>query len=207
MPSIENAAAIVLAGGRSRRFEGGEKALATVGGMSLIGRVVDIAGRATDRTPIVAVATAEQREAYADVLDALVRFVIDVPDREGPLAGLSGAVEASDARWSLVLGCDMPLVEEASVEWLAGKRAGEADAVVPRTANGLHPLHAWYRRGALAEALETDRSGRSLHALVERLSAVVVSAEESPACVDLDRSVKNVNTRADLKVARTLFED
>ncbi|WP_136688082.1 molybdenum cofactor guanylyltransferase [Halorhabdus amylolytica] len=207
MPSIENAGAIVLAGGRSRRFEGSEKALATVGNRTLLARVVDVAGAVTDRTPIVAVATTEQRETYADVLDAPVRFVIDVPEREGPLAGLSSAVGASDARWSLVLGCDMPLVDEATIEWLAEKRTGETDVVVPRTADGLHPLHAWYQREAVANVLEADRSERSLHALVDRLSVVVVSAEGSPEDVDLERSVKNVNTRADLAAARTLFED
>jgi len=207
MPSIENAGAIVLAGGRSRRFEGSEKALATVGNRTLLARVVDVAGAVTDRTPIVAVATDDQREAYADALDVPVRFVTDTSGQAGPLAGLDSAVEASGAAWLLVLGCDMPLVEGRAFEWLGERRADAVEAVLPRTDDGIHPLHAWYRRDALAAALRSERTGRSLHALLDRLSTTVVQAGDAPGDVPLERSVCNVNTRADLAEARRLVAE
>lgn len=206
MPSSEDADAVVLAGGGSRRFESGEKALATVGGRSLLARVVGVAGEVTGGTPIVAVATPEQRERFGDALDAPVRFVTDAPGEAGPLAGLESAIAASDADWLLVLGCDMPLVERAGVEWLATKRSERADAIVPRTDDGIHPLHAWYRRDALAAGLRSDRADRSLHALLEELSTNVVPAGDAPANVRLDRSLCNVNTRDDLAAARRLLE-
>ena len=207
MQSSNDAGAIVLAGGRSRRFAGGEKALATIDGQPLLSRVVSVARKAVDSKPILAVATTDQRETYADVLDVPVQFVTDRPGRDGPLAGLEGAVEASTATWVFVLGCDMPAVSEAAIEWLGERRTDSTDAVVPRTNDGRQPLHAWYRREAVVKALAVDRSERSLHALLDRLSVTAASAEDAPVSVPLERSVYNVNTRSALGDARELIED
>lgn len=204
MPSSEETAAVVLAGGQSRRFEGGRKALATVDGRSLLERVVDVADAVTDYPTILAVATDDQRDAYADALDVPVRFVTDKPDEAGPLAGLGSAVEAAAAAWLLVLGCDMPLVERRAIVWLGARRV-DADAVVPRTDDGIHPLHAWYRRDALTAALRSDQADGSLHGLLDRLSTTVVRAQEAPDAVPLERSVANVNTREDLAEARRVI--
>jgi len=207
MPSCEGAETVVLAGGGSRRFDGGEKALATVDGRPMLDRVVRVAGTVTDGPPIVAVATDDQRERYADALGVPVRFVTDAPGRAGPLAGLASAVEAAEAPWLLVLGCDMPLVERNAIEWLAERRTAGTDAVVPRTDGKLQPLHAWYRRAPLAAALRSGGEDRSLHALVDRLPVTVVPATEAPGTVRLDRSVCNVNTREELANVRECVDD
>lgn len=203
MPPTESGA-VILAGGGSRRFAGGEKALAEIDGQPLLVHAVDAARRRVDRTPIVAVATADQRDRYANALEDSVRFVTDAPEASGPLAGLERAVEAATAEWLLLLGCDMPLVESAVIEWLAGQRADGTDAVVARTTDGLHPLHAWYRRGAVATALDTDRGEQSLHALLDELRVSMPSASDAPEDLRLERSVCNVNTRDDLAEARRL---
>lgn len=207
MQSSEHVDVVVLAGGQGRRFEDGEKALATVGDRSILARSVDVARRVTDRTPILALATEDQRERYDDVLAGAVRYVYDAPGEAGPVAGIRSAVEASDATWLFVLGCDMPLVEEPAIAWLAAQRDETTDAVVPRTDNEIHPLHAWYRRTAVQTAIESDLTEHSLRALLDRLTVMVVSTADVPKTARLERSLYNVNTRGDLADARRLVEE
>ncbi|TFG95860.1 MAG: hypothetical protein E4H11_04320, partial [Myxococcales bacterium] len=73
-----------------------------------------------------------------------------VPDVEGPrcaLRGLVSALEASDAPRVLVVATDLPLLTADLV--LALVAWPEADAVVPRSADGAHPLCALYARDAV----------------------------------------------------------
>jgi molybdopterin-guanine dinucleotide biosynthesis protein A len=139
--------------------------------------------------------------------DESVRFVLDAPDREGPLAGLASATETATADWLLVLGCDMPLVDDRAVEWLAARRSPDLDAVVPADDGGIHPLHAWYRREAVTAALSTLPSDASLRALLDRLSVDTLTADRAPPDADLERSVRNVNTVEDLEAARRAWQD
>lgn len=206
MQSSEQVDVVVLAGGQSRRFADGEKTLATVGDRSILARAVDVARQVTDRTPILAVATEAQREKYDDTITGAVRYVYDAPGEAGPVAGLRSAVEASDATWLFVLGCDMPLVEAPAIAWLAAQRGETTDAVVPRTDDGSHPLHAWYRRTAVRTAIESPLAENSLRALLDRLTVAVVPAARAPESARLERSVCNVNTREDLADARRLEE-
>ena len=73
-----------------------------------------------------------------------------VPDVEGPLCplrGLTGALEAAEGERVLVVAGDLPLVTADLL--LALFAWPEADAVVPRTDDGAHPLCAIYRREAV----------------------------------------------------------
>jgi len=207
MRSSEHVDVIVLAGGHGQRFEAGEKALATVGDRSILARSVDMARQVTDRTPILAVETEVQRERYDETLTGAIRYVYDAPGEAGPVAGLRSAVEASDATWLFVLGCDMPLVEKSAITWLAAQRDETTDAVVPRTDDGIHPLHAWYRQTAVQTAIESGLAEHSLRALLDRLTVTVVSTADAPETARLERSLCNVNTGEDLAEARRLVEE
>ncbi|MEE8507955.1 MAG: molybdenum cofactor guanylyltransferase [Myxococcota bacterium] len=73
-----------------------------------------------------------------------------VPDVEGPpcpLRGLTGALEAAGGERVLVVAGDLPRVTADLL--LALFAWPEADAVVPRTGDGSHPLCAIYRREAV----------------------------------------------------------
>lgn len=197
---------LVLAGGTSRRFDDGDKALATIDGRPLLATVVATVRKALDSPPLVAVASREQSERYRSMLDGPVRFVTDAPDGRGPLAGLTSAVDGSRADWLFIVGCDMPLVSESAIEWLATRRTPDVGAVVPRTADRLHPIHAWYRRTAVKRAVDSPRTDPSLQALFDSLSTATAPAEAAPEAVPLERSLFNVNTVADLQRVRDRTE-
>lgn len=104
----------MLVGGGSIRFGEADKALANVGGRTMIKRAIDVVEAATNGLPIVAVRTAEQREHYKTALsDRDVRFTVDDLEFERPLVDVLGAIDAIDdpcsyarAAAATIGGCD-----------------------------------------------------------------------------------------------------
>jgi molybdopterin-guanine dinucleotide biosynthesis protein A len=124
-----------------------------------------------------------------------------VADSEGPQCALRGfvaALAAASCERVLVVATDLPLLTAdlllALVAW------PEADAVVPRTASGLHPLCALYRRKpVLAVARARLAEGRlALRGLLDAIDTAVL-AEADLVRVDPDgAALSNVNTPEDL---------
>lgn len=195
---------VVLAGGGSTRFAGGDKALATVDGTPIIARIADTLREATGRPPVVAVRSDERRDAYRDVLPGDVTFAFDAFDLSGPLAGVVGAAEATSAEWLFVCGCDMPLLSVAAVGWLLD-RNGDGDAVAVRQSDGtIETLHAAYRREAVLSTRDRLPSSGGVRALFSALdSTLTIPPADAPPDVPLSASLSNVNTRADLEAARS----
>ncbi len=73
--------------------------------------------------------------------------VPDVFSGCGPLAGIHAGLQHSSSELNLFLAVDMPFVSEELLAFvLATGASSEAMVVVPRTARGLQPLCAVYRR-------------------------------------------------------------
>jgi molybdopterin-guanine dinucleotide biosynthesis protein A len=206
MQSTDDATAVVLAGGGSRRFADGPKALAPVAGQPMLARVVEAATAATDEVPVVAVASADQHDAYVERLGAAVRFVVDADDRAGPLAGLERGAAVADSAWLLALACDLPLVDRGVLSWLADQQSPDVDAIIPETGGETHPLHAWYRRESLRTELAANSEIQSVRGLLDGLAVRTIPAAALPDEYDLARSVRNVNTVAELQGVRQAID-
>jgi molybdopterin-guanine dinucleotide biosynthesis protein A len=131
------------------------------------------------------------------------RRVADPEGPQCPLRGIAGALAAASCERVLVVATDLPLVTAdlllALVAW------PEADAVVPRTARGPHPLCALYRREpVLSVARARLADGRlALRGLLDAIDTVTLE-EADLARVDPDgTALLNVNTPEDLACART----
>jgi molybdopterin-guanine dinucleotide biosynthesis protein A len=129
------------------------------------------------------------------------------PDGDGPrsaLRGLVAALAATRAERVLVVATDLPFVTPdlllALVAW------PEADAVVPRTPDGIHPLCALYRRGsALAVARRHLAEERlALSALLEALATRYLEGDDLRAVDPDGTALLNVNTPEDLARAERL---
>lgn len=193
-------AGVVLAGGHSRRFGRGDKALAELDGEPLLVRVVDRVSTVTEE--VVVSCRPAQTASFERVLPttAVDRVVEDRYDDAGPLAGIEAGFDAVSAPYAAVVACDMPFVEPSVVEALFehARAAGGADAAVPGHRDGrLQPVQAVYRTAAVRDAVGgLLPDGGSLHDLVDALDAVTVPVASVP-----DRSLYNVNTRRDLAAA------
>ena len=124
-------------------------------------------------------------------------LVVDgIPDG-GPLAGLAAGLASAGDAAGLYLGVDLPLV---TIDLLAALAAlgGDADAVVPVTADGPQPLCAVYRKGCLgavrARLAAGDRRMTSFwpEVRVHRVEGTALSAFGDPR-----RIFHNVNAPAD----------
>jgi len=181
--------AAILAGGEAFRFGGRDKGSLVVDGRTIFERQVaelsQIAGE------ILVVGGRTPRPG--------VKTVADLVPRAGPLGGLQTALMEAKGDVTIVLACDMPYVSAPFLAFLAALiRETGADAVVPRTERGYHPLCAAYGRAALEPMAHRLADGRLKVAdLLDDLRLRVVTEGEISRFGDRHRLLANVNTPAE----------
>jgi molybdopterin-guanine dinucleotide biosynthesis protein A len=137
--------AAILAGGRATRFEGLDKGGLIVGGRTILERQMAELSRVTSEILIVG----RQGQRVGRAPGALMPRVIgDIVPGCGPLGGVHAALTESRGDAVFVVACDMPYLDAAFIRYLLGLTR-QADAVVPRTERGYHPLCAVYTRACL----------------------------------------------------------
>lgn len=193
-------AGIVVAGGRSERFGGREKALATLGDRALIAHAVDAVAPVGEE--VVVNCRPDQREPFADALgDRAVRFAVDEAADGGPVAGLRTALRATDRKYAAVLPCDAPLVEPAFLAHLC-ERARRRTGAMPVVDGAVRPfpaaIHVRAAGAACGEALAADGS---LDAFREALDPLVLDETEVAAFTD-PATLRDVDTPRDLRRLR-----
>lgn len=165
----------VLAGGRSTRF-GSDKALAELGGRTLLARAVDALAAQCDAVVVVG------RE------DAPAPTLPDWPRADmGPLAGIAAALHhARDEGYDEVLTCSVDSVglgDNLAAQLRPSPAYCESQPVI-----GLWPATA----SDQLDALLTSNARHSMRAFAELVGARAVT---------LDRIPDNINTPADLESA------
>jgi molybdopterin-guanine dinucleotide biosynthesis protein A len=193
-------AGVILAGGRSTRFEPGDKAVAELAGTPMIRRVADRLGDAVGE--LVVSCRADQRDAVAAALegvDPAPSFALDDRPDQGPVAGVATGLAAVDATYAAVVACDMPLVDPGFVDYLFVRASGR-DAAVPRPDGHLHPTQAVYRTGTTAAACRRALAGdrRRLVGVLSDLEYVVVDGATVAARARTD-TLTNLNTREEFE--------
>ena len=177
--------AAILAGGQARRFGGRDKSALIVGDRTILER--QIAELTTIAGEILIVGG--RRESVEGA-----RLVSDLVPGCGPLGGLHTALSESQGEATIVIACDMPYVSAPFLGHLLSLTDG-ADAVVPRTEHGYHPLCAAYTRACLAPAAARLADGRlKMLDLFEDVRVRVVAVDEIDLFGDHDRLLANVNS-------------
>jgi molybdenum cofactor guanylyltransferase len=186
--------AIVLAGGRSSRF-GRDKLAEPIQGKALLDHAID-AVRSSALEIIVVVAPDGDRPARPGV--SIVR---DVASFEGPLAGLLAGLRVAREQIVLVTAGDMPELQPAVIEaLLAALASGGVDAAVLEEAGRPRPLPmAIARDPATVAATRLIAAGeRRLRALLDAINMTVIPETEWRALDPDGRSLRDVDTPADL---------
>ena len=183
--------AAILAGGHATRFGGRDKSRLRLAGQSILEHQIVELGKVTD--DVMLIVGAWDQGAVPPPL----RVVVDRVPECGPLGGLDAALAAARHDAVVVVACDMPFVTAGLLERLLALTT-EADAVVPRTERGYHPLCAAYTRAcqpAIAAHLEAGRL--RMTDFLEDVRVRVVSGAELDALGDRHRLLANVNTPAE----------
>ena len=144
--TTEGIAGVLLAGGLSRRMGGGDKSLRTLGGRSILERIVAIARPQVGPLVLNANGDPERFAAFglpvaADVVEGFA----------GPLAGVLTGMEwaranAPDCRWLASFATDAPFIPADLVARLAAavEREG-ADLACARSGGQEHPVFGLWR--------------------------------------------------------------
>jgi molybdopterin-guanine dinucleotide biosynthesis protein A len=138
-------AALILAGGKARRFqlkmeEWRDKALAELFGKPLLVHVAETAGRVADEV-LVCVNDETRKTPYAYILEkhnlGNVKLVVDekISHISGPNVAIMTGLKATKANFCVTLPCDMPLIKPKIVEYLFDA-AETAQVTVPMWPNG-----------------------------------------------------------------------
>jgi molybdopterin-guanine dinucleotide biosynthesis protein A len=168
----------ILTGGHASRFNGRDKGGLVVGGRTIRER---------------------QRDALAAVCEEILEIdrAADLVPGCGPLGGVHAALARAAHDTVLVLACDMPFVSAALLQHLVAL-AGEADAIVPRSERGYHPLCAVYSRACLGPFARRLAAGR--FTMIDVLADVrlrTVETGELAVFGPADHLLANVNTPAE----------
>ena len=160
--------AIVLAGGKARRFGGADKPQLTVGGRSLLDRAVAAVG---DAGRVVVVGPDQP-------VHGRVIFCREQPPGGGPVAAIAAGLPQTGADVIVVLATDLPWIAPAVPLLVAALPSSGAALLVDDSGRANYLAAAW-RRSILAAALTTlgDPSGASARALTELVPWVRVADE------------------------------
>jgi molybdopterin-guanine dinucleotide biosynthesis protein A len=147
---------LVLAGGRSTRMQR-DKAALEYAGRTQLERAVELI------TPLVEQAFVSVRpEQTGDPLRARFAQIVDSGEAAGPIAGIIAAqARHPDAAW-LVLACDLPLLDQQTLEHLLRSRRPARQATAYRSSHdGLpEPLCAIYEPSSREPIRAYVASGR-----------------------------------------------
>lgn len=190
---------VVLAGGVSSRL-GRDKALETLGGETLLRRLVRRASEAVGSDDLVIV-VADGGQSERAPKDLRHRVVVDALSGMGTLGGIYTGIEAARNKWALVVACDMPFLSPPLIAYMTGLRDG-VDAVVPVVSGRPEPTHAlysWRCIPAIAERLEAGRLKAS--GFLDSVSVRYVAEDEARRFDPELLSFFNVNRPEDLRRA------
>jgi molybdenum cofactor guanylyltransferase len=186
---------LVLAGGRSTRM-GEDKAALAYGGRTQLERAMALLVAHVERA-WVSVRTEQQ----ADPVRAQFAQIADRDGDVGPVAGILAAQQAHPQAAWLVLACDLPLLDEATLAQLVAARSPRGLATAYRSNHdGLpEPLCAIYEPASHALLEAYVRSGRNCPRkfLIEVAARLI--DEPNPRALD------NINTPQEYGAARELL--
>lgn len=171
---------------------GQNKAFIEVEGVPIISRIYDLF-----------------RELFEEVIivtndpDSFKRFspkvFQDLIPGKGALGGLYTGIFFSSFRYSFCVACDMPFINRSLVRFLFENIAADDDVIVPRTKDGLQPLHAIYSKGCLAPIQRIIEGGKYRIIDFYKMVKVKIISEENFLGLDPCReSFVNVNTPEEL---------
>ena len=186
---------MILAGGKSIRM-GQDKAFLEVDGVPIILRVFAMLDQLFAETIVVA----NKKEPYVGLK---IPLYTDLLPGQGALGGLYTGLMHSAFPYAFCVACDMPFLNRMVIEYLI-TRIEHYDAVVPRTSDGLQPLHAVYSKKCLEPIRRLlDLKGSKIMDFYPQIRLRLVDEREFLPLDPEKRSFTNVNTPEELQMLQT----
>lgn len=194
---------IILAGGKSSRM-GENKALLTLGGQTIIERIVNIMNNIFSSV-IVVTNTPEEYEFLS------LPLYKDIFEYKGPLAGIHSGLIHSKTETNFVLSCDMPMITEKMIKYIVEYPTNKPITVC-RAEGFVQQLAGKYSKSilqnvenALKDSEEEIRSFNQkkrkckVHTLLEEVGAEIIESEN--LLIYEEHLFFNMNMRKDYELA------
>ncbi len=204
MPTSDQILGVILAGGRSRRFGGGDKGLADLGGQSILARVIAQFRPQVSRLILNINGDPGRFAEYG------IQVVSDNENPElGPLSGLLAAMDwavqhAPACTAIATVSADVPFLPNDVVARLDADREG--GVAIAMSGDRRHPTIAIWpmnTRQTISEAL--NNRALSVDKLAAKLKAVAVAFPMRDIRKTKVDPFFNINTPDDLSTARALL--
>lgn len=184
----------ILAGGKGTRI-GANKAFLEIGGRPLIEAVLEKVKGIFDELFIVANDPHSYEYLKMEVFPDLI------PDKSS-LGGIYTALNKASFPQVFCIACDMPFIEPAFTRYMM-EGASNYEVVIPRSPDGLEPLHAIYSKSCLpcVERLLDVGDLKILH-LFPEVRVKTLESEEIEPFDPHGMLFFNINNPEDLERAR-----
>jgi molybdopterin-guanine dinucleotide biosynthesis protein A len=185
---------VILSGGKSIRM-GENKAFIEIEGIPIIRRIHNQFKKLFQEIIIVT----NQKESFIN-LDAEIYY--DLFPNRGVLGGIYTGLYFSSFPYSFCVACDMPYLKKSVIDYLI-KNIHGYDIVVPRTKDGLQPLHAIYSKNCLdpiKKIMEQEKF--KIIDFYPMVKFKIIEENEFYALDPMRESFINVNTPEELLLAK-----
>ncbi len=192
--SLNRITAVVLAGGKSSRFGGRDKAFLKIDDMPMIELVTGRLKKIFNGKIIVVTHSPEKYSSYRDFT-----IVEDIYREAGPLGGIHAAMTHANTGYIFVVSCDMPYLDKDIIRQQLNifSSLTDADALIPRITSNIEPLHAIYRT-AMAEDLAGFLAATSNYSIRAFLENKNVAYFDLPGTLPERKAFSNINRPDDL---------
>ncbi|MDI7258734.1 MAG: molybdenum cofactor guanylyltransferase [Thermodesulfobacteriota bacterium] len=182
---------IILSGGKSIRM-GRNKAFIEIDGIPIIRRIYNLFENIFDEIIIVT----HQRELFTDFKANIYNDLL--PNR-GALMGLYTGLFYSSHPYSFCVACDMPFLNKLLIQYLIDQ-AQDDDVIVPKTFDGLQPLHAIYSKKCLGPINKIIEMGKyKIIDFYPMVKIKIVGEDDILKFDPIKKSFVNINTPDELK--------
>jgi molybdopterin-guanine dinucleotide biosynthesis protein A len=191
---------VILAGGRSSRFSGTNKALMEIEGRPVIDPIISLFQEVFARLFIVARDPVAYLAWNADL-------VTDLFAARSSLTGIHTGLFYAPTPYIFTAACDTPFIRRSVVDLVLSEIEPGLDAVMTQTPSGLEPLCAVYSKQALAVVERHLREEKfKIRRVFEKMRIKIIPAEKvMEVDPDLD-TFFNINTPEELEAARSRSE-
>lgn len=193
MITSQNFSALILAGGKSLRYGGENKALIALGGKSILSLQLEVLKPIFSQIIVVGNRNEELKAYSSDVL-----FAPDLFIDFGPLAGIYAGLIKADHEFCFVFSCDMPFLNASLIKKMINIfRSSNADILLPSRDGKIEPLFAVYSKN-LAPLLKIhieNREGNSIRSFVFKNNFEYLELDDT---VENSKCFYNINSKIDL---------
>ena len=183
--------AVILVGGKSSRM-GTNKAFLELKGKTFIELQIELLREMFDEISISANTPSEYEYLNLPIFK-------DIYPGKGPLGGIYTSLINSSSLHTFMLACDMPFVGPELIKHLKDLTK-EYDVVIPKSENGLEPLHAFYSKNCIEPIKrELDENNLRIRSFFPQVNVKIVELDSLASSGHFKNSIKNLNTMDDYK--------